>query len=162
MKIGALVAGIILLIIAIIGFTSSANTVSQGQTLPGQFGQWINPQAAQQYQQANYSEYGFGGLGAIGLGLLVFGSVTTTKTASKKSESVWKCDYCNFESTNRNEVVEHEQKYEHKKSKPKRNEESTEESDNIRYIGILKERLAKGEISKKDYDDLKKEFDSKS
>jgi len=40
-----------------------------------------------------------------------------------------------------------------------KNIESDEKIDDVRNIGILKERLAKGEISKKEYDDLKKEFE---
>ena len=35
---------------------------------------------------------------------------------------------------------------------------SSVDSD-VKNLGILKERLAKGEISKEEYDDLKKEFE---
>lgn len=156
MKIGSLIAGIVLLIVAIIGFTSSANTVSQGQTLPGQFGQLINSQYAQQYQQANYSEYAFGGLGVIGLGLLIYG-------AAARNKSKFICGYCDYETEIEDNLYVHYER-QHRKDNLRQEADdnmSSKEKKNLRYLGILKERLAKGEISKEDYDELKKEFESK-
>lgn len=40
-----------------------------------------------------------------------------------------------------------------------KNMESNKELDDVKNLGIIKERLAKGEISKEEYDELKKEFE---
>jgi len=51
------------------------------------------------------------------------------------------------------------------KDEPKTKEVHTEniatisDEQNVRSVKILRERLAKGEISKKEYDELKKEFE---
>ncbi|NIP61467.1 MAG: hypothetical protein GWN01_05030 [Nitrosopumilaceae archaeon] len=46
--------------------------------------------------------------------------------------------------------------YEETRPKPRIN---SQRQDNMKNISILKERLAKGEITKEEYDDLKKEFE---
>lgn len=67
-----------------------------------------------------------------------------------RSQSKFRCNYCGFPAVHYVDIKHHMQLCSKKPN-------STQE-DNLKNIGILKERLAKGEISKEEYDELKKEF----
>jgi len=66
---------------------------------------------------------------------------------------IFYCKHCHYAAESyvdlRNHLTAH-----HKQTKEKETK-----SDDGKNIGILKERLAKGEITKEEYDDLKKEFE---
>lgn len=71
---------------------------------------------------------------------------------SNSRQPLFKCEYCGFPAVRYEDIVHHMQSC---SKKP-----SSVNQDDIKNIGILKERLAKGEITKEEYNDLKKEFES--
>lgn len=153
MKIGSLVAGIILLIIAVIGFTSTSNMIAEKQTTGGQIERFFSNDAQTNYQANQYAQLGFGGLGVLGLGLVIYGAAAKGESRRESEAQEFYCKYCGFVLESLDGIRAHVQ-YHHKKSTT-----DSKKQDDVKNLGILKERLAKGEITKEEYDELKKEFE---
>jgi len=154
MKIGSLITGIILLIISVIGFTSSSNTVAEQQTSLGQIERFFSQDSQTSYQVNQYAQLGFGGLGVLGLGLLIYGAAAKGESVRKSNDfKGFYCKYCGFPSGTLEGIRTHMQ-YKHKNDS-----NDSDKQDNLKNIEILKERLAKGEITKEEYHELKKEFE---
>ena len=85
--------------------------------------------------------------GAIIVGILVLGIIIPIVLVISKSRKSYK-------------EGKKESDYTATKVQASKNVKSNEKYDTLKNIGILKERLAKGEISKNEYDELKKEFES--
>lgn len=137
MKIGSLIAGIILLIIAVLGFTSTSTSISESQSFLGQVERGLSEDARTTHQVNQYAQLGFGVLGVIGLGLVIYGAAAS----GTKKESMFYCKYCGFPAQSYSDVQQHMQGCSKKPESGKH--------DDIKNLGILKERLAKGEITKK-------------
>lgn len=150
MKVGALVGGIIILIIGVIGYTSTSTTVSERQTTIGEVERFFSEESQTTYQSYQYAQLGSAVLAVIGIGVLVYGAGAKSE---KKKESIFYCKYCKYPAQSYNEYQNHLQ---HCSKKPK---EESSQLDDLKNLGILKERLAKGEITKEEYDSLKKEFE---
>lgn len=148
MKIGSLISGIVLLIIAVVGFTSTSNTISEQQTTIGEVERYFSEDVSSSYQTSQYAQLGFGVLGVVGIGLLIYG----VAAKGEKKEKGFYCKYCGHTSDTLEGIRVHIQYY-HKKNS------TDSKQEDLKNIGILKERLAKGEITKEEYDDLKKEFE---
>jgi len=130
-KAGAIVAGIILFIIAGIGFIYPVT--DQGHTIPalndlcnsglGQLGKFFSGDVQQVCLQYQYITYGIYAFGLIGIILIIVGSVAP----GEKREVHYT-----------------------------REIEETEEDDSA--IDLLKKRYAKGEISKEEFENMKKDL----
>jgi hypothetical protein len=70
---------------------------------------------------------------------------------SGRQKPMFYCKYCKYPAVRYDDIQHHMLTC---SKKP-----NAEKEDNIKNIGILKTRLAKGEITKEEYDDLKKEFE---
>ena len=149
MKIGTLITGIILLIISVIGFTSTANTISEQQSTRGEIERFLSEESSSNYQGTQYAQLGFGGLGVLGLGLLIYGAAAK---GEKKSKRGFYCKSCGHTSNSLELLRDHIQSNHNKKS-------NDSKQDDYTNLGIIKERLAKGEITKEEYEELKKEFE---
>ncbi len=153
MKIGSLVAGIVLLFISVIGFTSSTNTVAEQQTTGGQIERFFSEDSQTSYQVNQFAQLGFGGLGVIGLGLLIYGAAAKGGSGRSNDFKGFYCKHCGFPSGTLEGIQTHMQ------IKHKNNSKDSDKQDDLKNIEILKERLAKGEITKEEYHELKKEFE---
>lgn len=149
MKGGRLAAGIILLVIAVIGFTNTSSSISEKQTSLGEVERFLSQNARDSYQANSLAQLVFGVLGVIGLGLTISGAAASNKP---KQQSLFHCEYCGYSAVHYADVKHHMLTSCSQKPKP------ASVNDDVKNLGILKERLAKGEISKEEYDDLKKEF----
>lgn len=146
MKTGTLVTGIVLMIIAAIGFFSMQQTISDCGSFTGQLGRFFSSDISQQCQMAQIIQLGSVIFGIIGLGLVIGGAVAK---GGEQKITRWK-------NPQKYLKEEYNAGYEESRSS---NKPTIEKDDNIKNLGILKERLAKGEISKEEYDELKKEFE---
>jgi len=151
MKGGSLAAGIILLVIAVIGFTSTSSSISEKQTSLGEVERFLSQDSRDSYQINSIAQLAFGGLGVIGLGLTIYGAAAS---GNPKQQSLFHCEYCEYSAVHYADVKHHMLTSCSKKPK------SASVNDDVKNLGILKERYAKGEISKEEYDDLKKEFEN--
>jgi len=150
MKAGTLAAGIIFMVIAGIGFFSMQQTISDCGSFAGQLGRFFSSDVSQQCQMAQMIQLGSVVFGIIGLGLTIGGAVAK---GGEQKITRWK---------NPKKYLEGEYNEGYEESRPRNNTNHHQEKikdDNLKNLGILKERLAKGEISKEEYDDLKKEFE---
>ena len=138
MKTGTLVGGIILLIIGIAVYSYLQTTVSDCQSFLGQLGRFFSSDIAQRCQTVALIQIGSIFMGVIGLGIMIYGAVAKNDSSQYYSE-MKSTNTENFTAESRHDM--------------------TEEEKNLHYLGILKERLANGEITKEQYDELKKEFE---
>lgn len=153
MKIGSLIVGIILLMIGAVGYGSFQGSASDCQSTLGQVGRFISSDISQRCSLVSIGQIIFIIIAVIGLGVLIYGAVATRKAA-------FVCGYCKY-MTNVEENLYNHYEQEHRKSNPVQETKDTKSSEekNLHYLGILKERLAKGEISKEEYNKLKGEFE---
>lgn len=108
---GTLAAGIVLVIIAGIGFIFPIN--DRGYSIPqvnelctsglGQLGQLFSGDLQQICQEFRYLTYGIYGIGVIGIILVIVGAVVP----SKKNGKTLTCPYCNYVATLDSELLKH-------------------------------------------------------
>lgn len=138
MKKGSLIGGIILLIIGVSLYGLLQTNASDCASFMGQLGRTMSSEISQRCQTVALIQVFGLILVVIGLGLLIYGAVAKSKGGKSYSAKDEEIDFS-----------------------PQPTKEETQEEKNIRNLGILKERLARGEITKEEYDELKKVFESK-
>ena len=163
MKTGTLVTGIILMIIGAIGYFSMQQSLSDCGSFVGQLGRFFSQDISQQCQMAQLIQIGSAIFGVIGLGLTIAGAVA--KGGESKRPKEFYCKHCGFVSETLDAIRAHVQ-YQHENSSITSENQDDKatfnqkiDNDDLKNLGILKERLAKGEITKEEYDELKKEFE---
>jgi hypothetical protein len=147
LKVGAFVAGIILMILGVLFYFSMQTSMSDCGSFIGQLGRAFSGDFAQKCQMVSMMQIGAGIFVVIGLSLLIYGAVATGESKPRRFE----CKLCGSESDSLEGLRYHVEQYHEKNFADSQN-------DDIKNLGILKERLAKGEITKEEYDELKKEF----
>ncbi len=108
---GVLVAGIVLVIIAGIGFivpiTDTGYSIPQINELCtsglGQLGQLFSGDLQQVCFEYRYFTYGIYGFGLMGIILVIVGAVVP----SRKGEKTLTCPYCNYVATSDSELLKH-------------------------------------------------------
>lgn len=138
------------MIFGVIGYFSVQSSISDCQSFVGQVGRTFSQNMAQGCQVNSIVQIASAVLFVIGIGLAIGGAVA--KGGKPRGEL--------------NPIKRMKEEYErgYEETRPKteskidESKKPNEKEDNVKNIGILKERLAKGEITKEEYDDLKKEF----
>ena len=146
MKAGTLAAGIILMVIGVIGFFSMQQAAMDCGSFVGQLGRFFSSNISQQCQTVQIIQIGSVAIGVIGLGLTIGGAVAK---GGKPQMTRWK---------NPQEYLKEEYNAGYEESRPRTKSDSYKKKlkeDDIKNLGILKERLAKGEITKEEYYELK-------
>lgn len=138
------------MILGVIGYFSVQSSISDCESFVGQIGRTFSQNISQECQMRSLIQIGSGILFVVGIGLTIGGAVAKGGTSRGELNPVKRMR------------EEYEKGYEETKprtrSKIDESEKQTEKEDNMKNMGILKERLAKGEITKEEYDELKKEF----
>jgi hypothetical protein len=98
-------------------------------------------------------------LGIVGIGLLVGGATIPAKTTLHKTRDEWLCEHCEFQTKLEEDLIEH-YKLQHSEKK--------DDSFNRKYgkkpipdenLDLIKRRYAQGEISKEEFQQMKKNFE---
>lgn len=135
------------MIIGVLVYFGMQPSLSDCGSFIGQLGRTFIDDIANRCQMASVIQIGAGITTVIGIGLLVYGAAA--KDTSKPKG--FYCKFCGSESDSLEGIKYHIQQYHDNKRDSKRSD--------VKNLGILKERLAKGEITKEEYDELKKEFE---
>jgi len=144
MKVGTLIAGIIFLMLSAAGFSFLQESLNDCSSFIGQLGRAFSSDVSQNCKMTQLLLIGAAIFGVIGLGLMIGGAAAK----GKKSEVSY-----------RKNSRQYERDYE--ETRPRKTQSPQEKliEDNLKNLGILKHRLAKGEISKQEYNELKQEFE---
>ncbi len=138
------------MVFSAIGYFSVQSSISDCGSFVGQIGRTFSPDISQRCQISSLIQIGSGALFVVGVGLTIGGAAAK----GERSRGTW--------NPAKRMKEEYERGYEETKPRAKSEidepEKQSEKEDNIKNLGILKERLAKGEITKEEYDELKKEF----
>jgi len=154
---GILGTGIMLFILALIGYSiplsNEGHTVPQLNTICetsiGQIGQFFINDARENCRIFNLVTIGTYGFAIIGILLVIVGA-TIPKSFKNQIDSKYICGHCKYVAESERELHNHSLKCHAYK-----NEINKEKN---RTLNILKERYAKGEISKEEFDKMKEDL----
>ena len=176
-NIGILIAGIVLLIIAGIGFIFPINdrgySITQINEICtsdlGLLGKLFSEDLQKVCLEYSYLTYGIYGFGLIGIILIIVGAVVPSQNLkvstvyhekTHENRKDWLCEHCKFQTKTEQDLIEH-YKTEHSEKKgdtfDRKYGKKQISSENLE---ILKRRYAQGEITKEEFEQMKKDLEN--
>jgi hypothetical protein len=107
LKVGAFVAGIILMIIGVLVYFSMQTSMSDCGSFIGQLGRTFSDDIAQKCQMTSMMQIGAGIFVVIGLSLLIYGAVANGESKPRQFE----CKLCSSESDSLDGLRYHVEQY---------------------------------------------------
>jgi len=153
--------GFLLIIVAVAGYiypiTETRLTIPQVNDVcasgMGQLGQTFSGDVMKICREFGYLMYGIYGAGIGGLILIIVGAIIP---GNKEEEKELRCGYCEFKTKSETELTEHYKLDHAEKGAYQKKPEKVPLSPET--LEILKQRYAKGEISKEEFENMKKDL----
>jgi len=115
----------------------------------------LSPQVVMACSQYNTFMMGIYGAGIGGLIMLIIGAIIPGKKEEEEKEL--RCEYCEFKTKSETELTEHYKLDHAEKGAYQKKPEKVPLSPET--LEILKQRYAKGEISKEEFENMKKDLE---
>ena len=130
----------------------------------GQFAQ-MSPEIVKICSEFNTLMFGIYGSGILGIGLIIVGAVVPGKrheepTYVKDKRKEWSCEHCDYKTKAEEDLIEHYKLDHAEKKGDSFQRKYGKKPISAETMEILKRRYAKGEITKEEFEDMKKDLEN--
>lgn len=163
---GLIAGGIIIMILGAGGTIFALPYVEQvgcsGQGLFGSLAQ-LNEKNQKICAENRMLLWGAVALGIVGVGLLVGGAALPAKTLNKNPQETrkeWLCEHCKFQTNLEENLIDHYKEQHSEKNDDSFNRKYGKKPISDENLTILKRRYAQGEITKEEFEQMKKDLEN--